>query len=271
MIIHRTGKINFLLVFLYIGGCMKRFLALLMCIFVLTISIITYFPTNIYAATDFTLSIDWKSVVQGKPNLSYTEAHNAVANHGNIYGSDHIMVFQYTPTSTYNWTLVGEEHVMKLNMSDKQLEAYLQCNNYLATLGHLYNAYNSNNSIGRYLMTKIGALVSDDSPLTTACLDTITNNVNYLNAVEYDPNTGNLTLLADQVTALRKELKDRYYNLIGLKIFNSSDNVHIGLSSSKFKNFYQYQEDYASDFATFYDYDYMFLSNETAYFFNNFE
>lgn len=250
---------------------MKRFLALLMCIFVLTISIITYFPTNIYAATDFTLSIDWKSVVQGKPNLSYTEAHNAVANHGNIYGSDHIMVFQYTPTSTYNWTLVGEEHVMKLNMSDKQLESYLQCNNYLATLGHLYNAYNSNNSIGRYLMTKIGALVSDDSPLTTACLDTITNNVNYLNAVEYDSSTGELTLLADQVTALRKELKDRYYNLIGLKIFNSSDNVHIGLSSSKFKNFYQYPEDYASDFATFYDYDYMFLSNETAYFFNNFE
>lgn len=250
---------------------MKRFLALLMCIFVLTISIITYFPTNIYAATDFTLSIDWKSVVQGKPNLSYTEAHNAVANHGDIYGSDHIMVFQYTPTSAYNWTLVSEEHVMKLNMSDKQLEAYLQCNNYLATLGHLYNAYNSNNSIGRYLMTKIGALVSDDSPLTTACLDTITNNVNYLNAVEYDSSTGELTLLADQVTALRKELKERYYNLIGLKIFNPSDNVHIGLSSSKFKNFYQYQEDYASDFATFYDYDYMFLSNETAYFFNNFE
>ena len=250
---------------------MKRFLALLMCIFVLTISIITYFPTNIYAATDFTLSIDWKSVVQGKPNLSYTEAHNAVANHGDIYGSDHIMVFQYTPTSTYNWTLVGEEHVMKLNMSDKQLEAYLQCNNYLATLGHLYNAYNSNNSIGRYLMTKIGALVSDDSPLTTACLDTITNNVNYLNAIEYDSSTGDLTLLADQVSALRKELKERYYNLIGLKIFNPSDNVHTGLSSSKFKNFYQYQEDYASDFATFYDYDYMFLSNETAYFFNNFE
>ena len=250
---------------------MKRFLALLMCIFVLTISIITYFPTNIYAATDFTLSIDWKSVVQGKPNLSYTEAHNAVANHGDIYGSDHIMVFQYTPTSTYNWTLVGEEHVMKLNMSDKQLEAYLQCNNYLATLGHLYNAYNSNNSIGRYLMTKIGALVSDDSPLTTACLDTITNNVNYLNAIEYDSSTGDLTLLADQVSALRKELKERYYNLIGLKIFNPSDNVHTGLSSSKFKNFYQYQEDYASGFATFYDYDYMFLSNETAYFFNNFE
>jgi len=243
MIIHRTGKINFLLVFFYIGGCMKRFLALLMCIFVLTISIITYFPTNIYAATDFTLSIDWKSVVQGKPNLSYTEAHNAVANHGNIYGSDHIMVFQYTPTSTYNWTLVGEEHVMKLNMSDKQLEAYLQCNNYLATLGHLYNAYNSNNSIGRYLMTKIGALVSDDSPLTTACLDTITNNVNYLNAVEYDPNTGDLTLLADQVTALRKELKDRYYNLIGLKTVNSSNLSNL-INDTKFRSMFDNIEDY---------------------------
>ncbi len=243
MIIHRTGKINFLLVFFYIGGCMKRFLALLMCIFVLTISIITYFPTNIYAATDFTLSIDWKSVVQGKPNLSYTEAHNAVANHGNIYGSDHIMVFQYTPTSTYNWTLVGEEHVMKLNMSDKQLEAYLQCNNYLATLGHLYNAYNSNNSIGRYLMTKIGALVSDDSPLTTACLDTITNNVNYLNAVEYDSSTGELTLLADQVSALRKELKERYYNLIGLKTVNSSNLSNL-INDTKFRSMFDNIEDY---------------------------
>lgn len=222
---------------------MKRFLALLMCIFVLTISIITYFPTNIYAATDFTLSIDWKSVVQGKPNLSYTEAHNAVANHGDIYGSDHIMVFQYTPTSAYNWTLVGEEHVMKLNMSDKQLEAYLQCNNYLATLGHLYNAYNSNNSIGRYLMTKIGALVSDDSPLTTACLDTITNNVNYLNAIEYDSSTGDLTLLADQVSALRKELKERYYNLIGLKTVNSSNLSNL-INDTKFRSMFDNIEDY---------------------------
>lgn len=235
---------------------MKRFLALLMCIFVLTISIITYFPTNIYAATDFTLSIDWKSVVQGKPNLSYTEAHNAVANHGDIYGSDHIMVFQYTPTSAYNWTLVGEEHVMKLNMSDKQLEAYLQCNNYLATLGHLYNAYNSNNSIGRYLMTKIGALVSDDSPLTTACLDTITNNVDYLNAVEYDPSTGDLTLLADQVTALRNELKDIYYDSLGLFILRSEGTPQSLLSSAKY--LYEHEEDFQSDYVDIQNRDYVF-------------
>lgn len=264
MIIHRTGKINFLLVFFYIGGCMKRFLALLMCIFVLTISIITYFPTNIYAATDFTLSIDWKSVVQGKPNLSYTEAHNAVANHGNIYGSDHIMVFQYTPTSTYNWTLVGEEHVMKLNMSDKQLEAYLQCNNYLAILGHLYNAYNSNNSIGRYLMTKIGALVSDDSPLTTACLDTITNNVNYLNAVEYDSSTGDLTLLADQVTALREELKKSYYDLIGLKYYDSIGTPQERLQNV-FSKYFKYQEDFVSNYNYLSDCKYFFYYSNDQY------
>lgn len=238
---------------------MKRFLALLMCIFVLTISIITYFPTNIYASTDFTLSIDWKSVVQGKPNLSYTEAHNAVANHGDIYGSDHIMVFQYTPTSAYNWTLVGEEHVMKLNMSDKQLEAYLQCNNYLATLGHLYNAYNSNNSIGRYLMTKIGALVSDDSPLTTACLDTITNNVNYLNAIEYDSNTGDLTLLADQVTALREELKELYYSSLGMLKFKPSGNVKSLISKSGFKAMFEQTDDYNDTYARVNNYAYAFV------------
>lgn len=243
---------------------MKRFLALLMCIFVLTISIITYFPTNIYATTDFTLSIDWKSVVQGKPNLSYTEAHNAVANHGDIYGSDHIMVFQYTPTSAYNWTLVGEEHVMKLNMSDKQLEAYLQCNNYLATLGHLYNAYNSNNSIGRYLMTKIGALVSDDSPLTTACLDTITNNVNYLNAIEYDPQTGDLTLLADQVTALREELKKSYYDLIGLKYYDSIGTPQERLQNV-FSKYFKYQEDFVSNYNYLSDCKYFFYYSNDQY------
>lgn len=240
---------------------MKRVLSLCMCIFILTISVLTYFPTCVYAADDFTLS-----TAEGG-NISSDEANRAVNNKGDIYNANHEILFRYTPTSDYNWTYVNWD----VHCSDAQVVACLRSNNKFEAFGALLKAGVSHNAFSRVMLSQLGFLVSENSELGTDFLDRITGNYNYLNAIEYDSSTGDLTLLADQVSALRKELKERYYNLIGLKTFNSSDNVHIGLSSSKFKNFYQYPEDYASDFATFYDYDYMFLSNETAYFFNNFE
>lgn len=243
------------------GVFMKRVLSLCMCIFILTISVLTYFPTCVYAADDFTLS-----TAEGG-NISSDEANRAVNNKGDIYNANHEILFRYTPTSDYNWTYVNWD----VHCSDAQVVACLRSNNKFEAFGALLKAGVSHNAFSRVMLSQLGFLVSENSELGTDFLDRITGNYNYLNAIEYDSSTGDLTLLADQVSALRKELKERYYNLIGLKTFNSSDNVHIGLSSSKFKNFYQYPEDYASDFATFYDYDYMFLSNETAYFFNNFE
>lgn len=246
---------------------MKRFLSVCMCVFILTISVITYLP--VYAAdNDFTLSIPSTADYY---NIPASEVSSAISNRGDIYGSDHVLMWRYTPTSTYNWTSADKALWDYTHFSDAQLSAVMQSSNAVSALAAFFSAASSNNNIFSSLLSGAGALVSGNSDLFTSLYDKFTGNKNYLDAIEYDPNTGDLTLLADQVTALRKELKDRYYNLIGLKIFNSSDNVHIGLSSSKFKNFYQYQEDYASDFATFYDYDYMFLSNETAYFFNNFE
>lgn len=246
---------------------MKRFLSVCMCVFILTISVITYLP--VYAAdNDFTLSIPSTADYY---NIAASEVSSAISNRGDIYGSDHVLMWRYTPTSTYNWTSADKALWDYTHFSDAQLSAVMQSSNAVSALAAFFSAASSNNNIFSSLLSGAGALVSGNSDLFTSLYDKFTGNKNYLDAIEYDPQTGDLTLLADQVTALRKELKERYYNLIGLKIFNSSDNVHIGLSSSKFKNFYQYQEDYASDFATFYDYDYMFLSNETAYFFNNFE
>ena len=115
----------------------------------------------------------------------------------------------------------------------------MQSSNAVSALAAFFSAASSNNNIFSSLLSGAGALVSGNSDLFTSLYDKFTGNKNYLDAIEYDSSTGELTLLADQVTALRKELKERYYNFIGLKIFNPSDNVHIGLSSSKFKNFYQ--------------------------------
>lgn len=246
---------------------MKRFLSVCMCVFILTISVITYLP--VYAAdNDFTLSIPSTADYY---NIPASEVSSAISNRGDIYGSDHVLMWRYTPTSTYNWTSADKALWDYTHFSDAQLSAVMQSSNAVSALAAFFSAASSNNNIFSSLLSGAGALVSGNSDLFTSLYDKFTGNKNYLDAIEYDSSTGDLTLLADQVSAFRKELKERYYNLIGLKIFNPLDNVHTGLSSSKFKNFYQYQEDYASDFATFYDYDYMFLSNETAYFFNNFE
>ena len=79
---------------------MKRFLSVCMCVFILTISVITYLP--VYAAdNDFTLSIPSTADYY---NIPASEVSSAISNRGDIYGSDHVLMWRYTPTSTYNWT-----------------------------------------------------------------------------------------------------------------------------------------------------------------------
>lgn len=239
------------------GVFMKRFLCVCMCIFILTISVLTYFP--VYAAdSDFTLSIDYNTVCNMHPSLSSSEAHSAVMNHGDIYGSDHKIVFQYTPTSSYNWSAVGS--FSDIRMSDKQLETFLQCNNSLSTIGQLFKANAANNPIIRTLVSGLGAITTGDSDLLTGFYDKLTSNVNYLNAIEYDSSTGDLTLLADQVSALREMLIQQYSVSIGAVPLNIQNDAPQSLAD-KFKSYFEYQEDYISCYNNIVDYDVAFGIN----------
>lgn len=234
---------------------MKKFLSVCMCFFILTISIITYMPVFSYAAdNDFTLSITYDTAVSNSPSLSASEAHDAVMNHGDIYGSDHRLLFQYSPTSTYNWVFADSKTGIK--MSDVQLEKFLQCSNALTHLARLYTANASNNTLVRTMMGAVGVIANGDSELLTNFYDELTGNVNYLNAIEYDPSTGDLTLLADQVTALRKQLKEQYYDSIGLNISKpvNTPQFLIGKLSAN----YEHEEDYISDFNNFKGQKYVF-------------
>lgn len=249
---------------------MKKFLSVCMCFFILTISIITYIPVFSYAAdNDFTLSITYDTAVSNSPSLSSSEAHDAVMNHGDIYGSDHRLLFQYSPTSTYNWVFADSKTGIK--MSDVQLEKFLQCSNALTHLARLYTANASNNTLVRTMMGAVGVIANGDSELLTNFYDELTGNVNYLNAIEFDSSTGELTLLADQVTALREDLKKQYYKSIGLIVINPSNTVKSALSSSKFRNFYEHEEDFTSDSFMFKDYNYMFISDYNCILINNYD
>lgn len=234
---------------------MKKFLSVCMCFFILTISIITYMPVFSYAAdNDFTLSITYDTAVSNSPSLSASEAHDAVMNHGDIYGSDHRLLFQYSPTSTYNWVFSDSKTGIK--MSDVQLEKFLQCSNALTHLARLYTANASNNTLVRTMMGAVGVIANGDSELLTNFYDELTGNVNYLNAIQYDPQTGDLTFLADQVTALRNELKDIYYDSLGLFILRSEGTPQSLLSSAKY--LYEHEEDFQSDYVDIQNRDYVF-------------
>ena len=234
---------------------MKKFLSVCMCFFILTISIITYMPVFSYAAdNDFTLSITYDTAVSNSPSLSASEAHDAVMNHGDIYASDHRLLFQYSPTSTYNWVFADSKTGIK--MSDVQLEKFLQCSNALTHLARLYTANASNNTLVRTMMGAVGVIANGDSELLTNFYDELTGNVNYLNAIQYDPSTGDLTLLADQVTALRNELKDIYYDSLGLFILRSEGTPQSLLSSAKY--LYEHEEDFQSDYVDIQNRDYVF-------------
>ena len=234
---------------------MKKFLSVCMCFFILTISIITYMPVFSYAAdNDFTLSITYDTAVSNSPSLSASEAHDAVINHGDIYGSDHRLLFQYSPTSTYNWVFADSKTGIK--MSDVQLEKFLQCSNALTHLARLYTANASNNTLVRTMMGAVGVIANGDSELLTNFYDELTGNVNYLNAIQYDSSTGDLTLLADQVTALRNDIQDMYYDFIGVKVFKPQGTPQQVLSSVKTN--YEHEEDFQSDYADIKDREYVF-------------
>lgn len=245
-----TGKINFLSVIFYYGGIMKRFLSILMCIFILTISVITYFPFSVKAAdNDFTLSNEGI-------NLSSGEANNAVKNKGDIYTADHLILFRYTPTSDYNWTYVNQN----IHLSDAQVVALLMSDNKYEVIAKLAGSAASHSVITRGMLAALGVLTTGDSDIFNSFFDMLTSNYNYLNAIEYDPQTGDLTLLADQVTALRNELKERYYNSIGIIHLNVT-NGRMPFSSSLFEE----QDDYTSAYNLINSYDYQFAFDASFY------
>lgn len=232
---------------------MKRVLSLCMCIFILTISLITYLPIISYAAdNDFTLSIPSTADYF---NIPASEVSSAISNRGDIYGSDHVLMWRYTPTDSYNWTSADKALWSYTHFSDSQLSAVMQSNNSVSALGAFFSASSSNNNIFSSLLSGAGALIAGDSDLFNSLYDKFTGNKNYLDAIEYDSQTGDFTLLADQVTALREELKSQYYETIGVAPLISSG-TDVKKAVTNLRDCFEFEEDYMDTMQRISDYDY---------------
>lgn len=258
---------------------LKKITCILLSVFILSAFIL---QSNIYIVlasdNDFTLSVSYDKARNGFA-LSSSESSNAVNNKGDIYTSDHLLMFMYTPADSYNWTTYAKNTVLTLHLSDSQLKAILMSSNPFENLFYMIKSLSNTETI-RAIAKGLGIAFNGKSSVGTELLDTITGNYNYLNGINYDIESQTLTIDNSSVDKLREEIKKYYYNSIGLKEKKSNGTVSSIIDSSDFRACFEYEEDYINAFGyknykyclkTYYGFyyffndlsDYIYVSNDS--------
>lgn len=258
---------------------LKKITCILLSVFILSAFIL---QSNIYIVlasdNDFTLSVSYDKARNGFA-LSSSESSNAVNNKGDIYTSDHLLMFMYTPADSYNWTTYAKNTVLTLHLSDSQLKAILMSSNPFENLFYMIKSLSNTETI-RAIAKGLGIAFNGKSSVGTELLDTITGNYNYLNGINYDIESQTLTIDNSSVDKLREEIKKYYYNSIGLKEKESNGTVSSIIDSSDFRSCFEYEEDYINAFGyknykyclkTYYGFyyffndlsDYIYVSNDS--------
>lgn len=235
---------------------MKKIFCFSLALLILTISILVYCPLGVFASYPddyFSLSKPYTDSM----GLSSSDAQAAVNAHKDIADSNGILCFQYTPTDTYNWTMNTKKQ--KIHLSDNQLKNLLMSKHSLSHgfLEFIYGTSNSNAYRG--FISSVGVATKTDSDTLLGISDKITGNYNYLNAIDYNEETQTITMSNDNgsVDKLREEIKQYYYDSIGLRRSKSNDTTkNPGAVISFLHTFYEYEEDYTSDFMACNQYDY---------------
>ena len=258
---------------------LKKITCILLSVFILSAFIL---QSNIYIVlasdNDFTLSVSYDKARNGFA-LSSSESSNAVNNKGDIYTSDHLLMFMYTPADSYNWTTYAKNTVLTLHLSDSQLKAILMSSNPFENLFYMIKSLSNTETI-RAIAKGLGIAFNGKSSVGTELLDTITGNYNYLNGINYDIESQTLTIDNSSVDKLREEIKKYYNNSIGLKEKKSNGTVSSIIDSSDFRACFEYEEDYINAFGyknykyclkTYYGFyyffndlkDYIYVSNDS--------
>ena len=246
---------------------LKKITCILLSVFILSAFIL---QSNIYIVlasdNDFTLSVSYDKARNGFA-LSSSESSNAVNNKGDIYTSDHLLMFMYTPADSYNWTTYAKNTVLTLHLSDSQLKAILMSSNPFENLFYMIKSLSNTETI-RAIAKGLGIAFNGKSSVGTELLDTITGNYNYLNGINYDIESQTLTIDNSSVDKLREEIKKYYYELIGLNEWKASGTVKEWVDSPTFRKSFDYEEDYNNGYG-YSQYNYVICSGQYfSYFFN---
>ena len=235
-------------------------------------SIIFYCPFNIYANDAFTIS---KNSTE-KTGLFADEAQKAIDANADIKGKDGVTMLLYTPSDSYNYTLKSGAFVAHL--SDSQAKAMLMSKKSFQQYVVLCSSLISNGTVFRGFLKTVGIATTGDSNALTNIVDKFTCNYNYLDSINYDEDTQTITMDNTSVDNLREEIKQYYYDLIGLCQWKPSGTVKSFVDSSEYRKNFEFEEDYQNayyskskyciassyaNYALFFDdkFDYMYLSN----------
>lgn len=223
-----------LTLFLYGGTMYKRILSLILC---LTIFI-----------TSFSLCIPVKADSLFNTIYDDFDYSDTISQHKSFIFTD--KAGNRHPVVRMGNTWLAGFGTGKMISNDNDLNYYLSW--------YSYKGYNGSADTGDGVLSaiggKIGAMFSSASNLMEKVLLNVPD-------VEIDYNDDNgLTILSDSVDKLRKQLKEQYYNSIGLYVLESSGTPQELLSSVK--TLYEHEEDFQSDYADIKDRDYVFACKD---------
>ena len=224
---------------------MKRIGAFSLAIFIFVLSVFSVIP--VYADGDKTvLPCNLKQTMA----FSSSDAQAYVAAHKDIYSQDGYLLFAYTPAASYNWNLCKDGQLTNIHMSDKQVANYIMTNRPFMSMYTVLSSLLANNNSFRGFCSGLGAIFLKDSDAGTKILDTLTGNYNYLDSLNYDEDSKTITMSNDNgsVDKLREEIRNYYYDSIGLIRIKPSGTVKQYVDSTAFHHLFEYEEDYTSAF-----------------------
>lgn len=231
---------------------MKKIISIFLSFSIVFLSVSTCIPISVCADTDKTVL----SKSSDSPfAYSSSEAQKYVSAHLDIYDSDNTLLFSYTPTSTYNWTYSakGKDN---LHLSDNQLKAFLMSKKTLSAYAQLMFSGFSNNNVTRGFLSALGIATTGNSNALTDVSDKLLGNYNYIDSINYNEDTQTITMDNTSVDKLREEIKKYYYDSIGIRFINPTDNHNPAYLIELNRSLYDYEEDYISDFNALSQYDY---------------
>ena len=228
------GKNN-LPIFFIMGVYMKyRIVSFLLIFLILFMSIFNSF-TYVYATDNY--------------GYTYEQAIEIVSKHGIIYSNDNTPMFIYSSAtgkwsaSRFFWTeTYTDKELIDILSSDNVVQYAVTKAKYEGMSGQLCKALGY---ASKGVSDFVTGLISKDNTQFSQSL--------------YDDDNG-LTILSDSVDKLRKQLKEQYYNSIGLYVLESSGTPQELLSSVK--TLYEHEEDFQSDYADIKDRDYVFACKD---------
>lgn len=205
---------------------LKRVLSFLLCIILLSFSIIIYTPVSVKA--DVSIYDRYNKVYDGYDFSDLISKHISF-NFTDKGGTKHAIKF------------VGGRW-MYFFSSGGFIDDDTKLNYFLSW--YAYTGYNTANKVGAGLSamfsSKLGILLTSSTDLLDSAL-TATTDVEF----EYDDDNG-LTILSDSVDKLREQLKKQYYDSIGVGVSNPVNTPQFALEKLSF--LYEHQEDFISDY-----------------------